>query len=168
MARLEVLKADKSSIIYRSITMKCCPTCGNDIADSAWRCQFCEATTHSFPAAKKKTSEIHTVNLERGLPLVDEALERLERELRQAKASGTKLLRLVHGYGSTGTGGKIKDRLNKRLPQLLHQNKIKNYVEGELYSDRTNAGSDLLSRYSKLRSSLRSDSENPGITFVEL
>jgi hypothetical protein len=100
--------------------------------------------------------------------MVEEALERLERELRQAKTNGAKLLRIVHGYGSSGVGGKIKGRLTKRLPQLLHQNKIQNYVEGEGYSDRTNAGNDLLSRYPKLRSSLHSDSENPGITFVEL
>ena len=149
--------------------MKCCPTCGNDIADSAWRCQFCETAIHSFPAAKKKsTSEIRTVNLEHGLPFVEEALERFERELRHAKANGAKLLRLVHGYGSTGTGGKIKARLSKLLPQLLHQNKIRNYVEGERYSNFSNAGNDLLSRYPKLRSSLRSDNENPGITFVEV
>ena len=100
--------------------------------------------------------------------MVEEALERFERELRYAKANGAKLIRIVHGYGSSGVGGKIKSRLVKRLPQLLHQNKIQNYVEGEEYSSRTNAGNDLLSRYPNLRSSLRSDSENPGITFVEV
>ncbi|MCF8131365.1 MAG: hypothetical protein K9N10_22880 [Deltaproteobacteria bacterium] len=95
-------------------------------------------------------------------------MERLERQIHSATANGTKLIRLVHGYGSTGVGGKIKDKVAARLLQLLQKNKIKNYVEGELYSDCTNAGSDLLSRYSKLRSSICSDRENPGITFIEL
>lgn len=111
---------------------------------------------------------MRTVNLKRGLPTVEEAIHRMERELRSAKLDRVKLIRIIHGYGSTGSGGKIKDRISKRLPSLLQQNKIRNYLEGEEYSDRTSAGNDLLSRYPKLRSSLRTDCENPGITFVEL
>ena len=39
------------------------------------------------------------------MPLVREALQRLERELSLARQEKAKLLKIVHGYGSTGEGG---------------------------------------------------------------
>ena len=45
------------------------------------------------------------LNLELGRPTADEALRRLEAELEAARHMNTPLLKLIHGYGSSGKGG---------------------------------------------------------------
>ncbi|MCU1299996.1 MAG: hypothetical protein JWQ87_280 [Candidatus Sulfotelmatobacter sp.] len=42
------------------------------------------------------------------MPQVSEALQRLGRELAVARQEKIKLIKLVHGYGSTGAGGDIR------------------------------------------------------------
>ena len=42
------------------------------------------------------------LNLELGRPTADEALRRLEAELEAARHMNTPLLKLIHGYGSSG------------------------------------------------------------------
>jgi hypothetical protein len=51
---------------------------------------------------------IKTVNLKSDMPQVHEAMQRLERELALARQGNAKLLKLIHGYGSTGAGGDIR------------------------------------------------------------
>jgi hypothetical protein len=43
-----------------------------------------------------------TLNIEAGLPTVDEARRLLLAELRQAKQSGVVAVKIIYGYGSTG------------------------------------------------------------------
>jgi hypothetical protein len=78
------------------------------------------------------------------------------------------VLRIIHGWGSGGTGGKIKQQVHRRLETMLHQSKIKSFTPGEHYSDRTNAGRDLFRKFPNLKKTLRSDADNPGISFIEI
>jgi DNA-nicking Smr family endonuclease len=111
---------------------------------------------------------VPSINLKAGLPTVDGALRKLKRELQDAKADRRRLVRIIHGYGSTGVGGEIRVAVRKQLQGMLTSKKIQSFLPGEDYSDSTNAGEALLARHLGLRSSLRTDSRNPGITFVEL
>ena len=52
------------------------------------------------------------------MPLVCEALERLDRELSAARQEKAKLLKLIHGYGSTGAGGDIRIAAQNRLLEM--------------------------------------------------
>jgi hypothetical protein len=147
--------------------MKTCETCGNDIPDSASRCPFCESQQQ--PVTFKTThSPLRTLNIKEGMPLVDEALADLERDLANARLSGVRLIRLIHGYGSTGTGGKLREACRAYLARKLTARQIRRFIPGEDYSKATNAGRDLLGRFPELRNSEVSDRQNPGITFVEL
>lgn len=102
------------------------------------------------------------------MPTVALAISKLKRELREAKAERRKLVRIIHGYGSTGVGGEIRLAVRKQLQSMVTAGKIRSVVPGDDYSDRTTAGEALLGRHLGLRGSLRTDSRNPGITFVEL
>ena len=51
--------------------------------------------------------ECQVVNLEAGMPTVDVARTHLNMALRSAKANRVKVLKLIHGYGSSGRGGAI-------------------------------------------------------------
>lgn len=84
---------------------KNCERCGNPIPAQAFTCKFCgiSQSLESFPKTRER---VIRSNLEAGLPTVEQALERLERDLREARACGAKLVRIIHGYGSSGRGAK--------------------------------------------------------------
>ena len=107
-------------------------------------------------------------NLEAGLPTVVQALERLERDLREARACGAKLVRIIHGYGSSGRGGKIRDAVRRELGRKLARGEVRAVVPGENYSSTTNSGRDLLCRFKEVKTTERSDTLNPGLTIVEI
>jgi hypothetical protein len=146
---------------------KDCETCGNPIPAQAFTCHFCDASqsVENFPKTRER---VIRSNLEAGLPTVDQALERLERDLREARACEAKVARVIHGYGSSGRGGKIRDAVRRELGRKLARGEVKAVTPGESYSSTTNAGRDLLSRFKELKPTERSDSANPGITIVEL
>ncbi len=55
------------------------------------------------------------LNLEQGMPTVDTALRWLEAELHAARKMGRPGLKLIHGYGSSGTGGRFAPPARKYL-----------------------------------------------------
>lgn len=48
--------------------------------------------------------QIYTINIEEGLPDVDAALRILEYQFASAAAIGERVVKVIHGYGSTGRG----------------------------------------------------------------
>src|SRR5580700_4564403 len=74
------------------------------------------------------TAAMKTVNLKSDMPSVHEALQRLERELATARREGETLLKVVHGYGSTGAGGDIRIAVQKRLHELADAGQISGRV----------------------------------------
>lgn len=147
--------------------MKICEMCGNEIAAHVTVCPFCESVQRvASPMIPRRP--IETINLEAGLPSVEEGLLRLERELAAARRMGVRLVRIIHGWGSSGKGGKLRAACRAFLQRELQAKHVKAVVHGEDYSCTTIAGRNLLSRFKQLNGSERSDSRNPGITFVEL
>jgi len=100
--------------------------------------------------------------------VVAEALRRLNVELGAARSKGAKLVRVIHGYGSGGSGGKIKEAARRRLRQLKRDGRIKGMTTGEDYSKSGREGRALLKACPALKKSVRTDTGNRGITFVEL
>ncbi len=102
------------------------------------------------------------------MPLVRDALQRLERELALARKEKTKLLKLVHGYGSTGAGGDIRIAVQKRLLEMAQNGQIHGCIFGQNWSKSDDAAWKLL----QSRPELKSDSDlgrgNRGITIVLL
>lgn len=146
---------------------KDCEVCGNPIPAQAFTCQFCNSpqSVENFPKTRER---LISSNLEAGLPTAEQALERLERALRESRSCGAKVVRLIHGYGSSGRGGKIRDAVRRELGRKLARGEICAVVHGENYSPTTNAGRDLLSRFKELKTTERSDTLNPGLTVIEI
>ena len=155
--------------------MKNCTTCGNQIQSSARQCPYCEqpqaiVSREPKPKSKPKSKAkrtIVTVNLEEGRPFVEDALRRMDRQFYEARLGGTAVVRLIHGYGSSGTGGAIKQAVRTELEAALRHGTIKQYVSGEDYQHSA-IGRNLRSRFSELKECLRTDQGNPGITLVEV
>lgn len=108
------------------------------------------------------------VNLERGLPSLEEARRKLLDELQEAARSGVRLLKVVHGYGSTGSEGVLCAGIRKSLRLRVKEGRARTIVPGELFSSDKNETRELLKRNPSLRGDRDLNRANPGITIVEL
>jgi len=102
------------------------------------------------------------------MPLVHEALQRLERELALARQLKAKLLKLVHGYGSTGAGGDIRIAVQKRLLEMVENNQIRGCIFGENWSKSDEQTWKLLQSHAELKNDSDLGRRNRGITIVLL
>lgn len=71
-----------------------------------------------------------TFNIKENSPTTEEAVANFLIALEQAKAAGAKVVKIIHGYGSSGKGGVILLELKKLLPIFVRQKKIKDYISG--------------------------------------
>jgi hypothetical protein len=152
------------------VMMKICATCGNEINASEMSCGYCGSLQKQSGVQAPGVRRLlcYTVNMEAGRPSVEEGVQRLKEGLLRARHSGAKVIRVIHGYGSSGTGGKLREACRLFLRQEKACRQIRSFLPGEDYSRESVAGKELFSRYPGLRQSERSDSRNPGITLVEL
>ncbi len=109
-----------------------------------------------------------TVNLEQGLPTVKQALNRLQQEIRVARLERIRLLTLIHGYGSSGKGGAIRQECRKTLDYLLNRGDICVVIYGEDFSRRHGAVKQLLRRFPRLVTHPHLNNRNRGITLVQI
>lgn len=149
------------------MTCPVCAVCGNEVEPGRTQCPFCQS-----PFADSRlegTGPLHrVVNLEKGMPLVQHALDRLAVELQYGKCQGVKVLTLIHGYGSSGTGGAIKTAISRQLQFLQHHGHIKDVVAGEEFESRSGRGRQLLRQFPFLARHRDLNRSNPGITLVVL
>lgn len=102
------------------------------------------------------------------MPTVEEAMRRLDSKLSLAIAQNVRVVRIIHGYGSSGRGGKIRDACRKVLAGMIGRRKIQAFIRGEDHSAASLASQNLIRRTPDLKSSTRTDADNHGITLVEL
>jgi hypothetical protein len=102
------------------------------------------------------------------MPSVQEALQRLEREIALARQGSAVLLKIVHGYGSSGVGGDIRISVQRRLHELADGGQIRGCIFGENWSKSDDATWRLLQAHSALKSDVDLGRRNRGITVVLL
>lgn len=107
-----------------------------------------------------------TVNLEQNRPTVQQATLRLSQELRLAKCNRQRALKVIHGYGSTGKGGAIKQAALKMLDERKRSGQLRHYVKGEDFTPFTESGRKALELCPELRSDRDYGRQNDGITVV--
>ena len=109
---------------------------------------------------------LKTINLEAGMPLVRDALSSLDRELAVAKKEGWKLLKLIHGYGSSGMGGDLRVAVQRRLRELKDDGQIQDCIFGEDWAASDPTSWELLKAYPKLKQDADLGRHNQGVTIV--
>lgn len=78
---------------------------------------------------------MRVVNIKKDNPNVDYALYLIDEEIRYSRATGNRVIVVIHGYGSHGTGGAIKDGVKSYLPNLKKSGVIVDFVHGENWGD---------------------------------
>lgn len=75
--------------------------------------------------------KVKEINLEKGYPTVQQAMRNLVNDLSTAKRAGCKAAVIVHGYGSSGTGGGIKAATKSKLKEPMLYGIVKATIPGE-------------------------------------
>lgn len=109
--------------------------------------------------------KVKEINLERGGPIVDVALRNLVNQLSTCKAQGYKAVVLIHGYGSSGTGGAIKVAVTHKLRERSLSGIVRDTCKGEEWMEKKN---EFVNICPQLRDFGTRISGNFGITVVLL
>ncbi|MDB6035204.1 MAG: Smr protein [Verrucomicrobiales bacterium] len=111
---------------------------------------------------------IRVINVEEDMPTVDEARRRVQEEIRRAKKDKVNVLKIIHGYGSSGKGGALNIGLRKSFKLRVKEGVIKNSIPGEDFSIFNRATLDLLQAVPELRGDSDLNATNEGVTFLIL
>ncbi|MBZ0263519.1 Smr/MutS family protein [bacterium] len=147
-----------------------CPNCGNPVENVSVTCPYCgsAAKGKEHQPASFGSVAIKRVNLKQDLPTVEEALRMFDSALSSARYEGVKVLKIIHGYGSTGVGGKIKQALRRKLNRMVAEGALVAAVSGEDHFYDHPIGRRLLHNYNSLKTDSDTKNKNPGVTYVVL
>lgn len=110
-----------------------------------------------------------TINLEAGFPNVERAMSVPKNELVTERYKGSKQVKIVHGYGSTGAGGgAIKQACHKALKEYIRTGTIRAFCPGEKFGPFSAEGREIVAKYPMLKSDSDWARANDGITVVVL
>ena len=99
---------------------------------------------------------------------MEEALQRLEREVGVARGEKIGVMKIVHGYGSSGVGGDIRMAVQRRLRELVDGGQIRGCIFGENWAKSDETAWKLLQMQSELKSDSDLGRRNLGISIVVL
>ena len=111
-------------------------------------------------------AQVRTVNLKSGMPNVEEARSRLNTEIDKSKKRGDQVLKLIHGYGSSGVGGTLKDAIRRSLRKRRKEGKIRSFVAGEKWGAFDEITNEILGECPQLERDPDLGKYNEGITIV--
>jgi hypothetical protein len=112
--------------------------------------------------------KIKIINLEENRPTVEQMCVQLERVLVAAKYDGTAVLKLIHGYGSTGVGGKLRVAVRASLSGHKKSASIRDFIAGEEFRISNEATWALLKSMPEMKQDRDLGRDNKGITLVLL
>ena len=102
------------------------------------------------------------------MPSVDDAIKRTTYNIKNAGARGVAVVKLIHGYGSTGKGGAIRLEVRKYLERIMKSGQIKYYITGEDFSIFDEGTRKAFLACDDLRRDSDLERHNNGVTFVVL
>ena len=106
------------------------------------------------------------INLEDGKPTVSDALIILKSSVNNAKSGNVGCLYIIHGYGSSGKGGAIRDKARQWLNAQARNGVVKCVINGEDFNLFNFKALELKNTYKELGQLLKVC--NHGVTIVEL
>lgn len=100
------------------------------------------------------------------MPTVEQARQLLLQELRQAKQSGLRAIKIIHGYGSTGKGGALREGLRRSLLRRKKEGLVTRVTFGEKWSVFEEDTRFAIECCSELKSDRDLNRSNEGVTIV--
>jgi hypothetical protein len=113
-------------------------------------------------------SAIRTLDVEAGLPTLDDARWLVIVEIKEAKRAGARVLKVIHGYGSSGKGGALYVGLRKSFGLRKKEGGINDAIAGEDFSIFNDTVLNLLEAMPELRGDPDLGATNEGVTILWL
>ncbi len=108
------------------------------------------------------------VNLEDGRPTRNEALLRLAHELHKARQCHAGTVKIIHGYGSSGVGGILRNVVWTVLRQFNERGLLRGFCSGEDWRISNEIAWEMLKKHPELKKDSDLGRGNRGITIVAL
>lgn len=128
----------------------------------------CAGAAAKLGCMSRKSLPIKIVNLEEGMPTVEEARLRLQHTLPAARRQGYTAVKLIHGYGSSGVGGALRMEIQQELQRMVGSGSIKGFIPGESWRVSDEATWPLLQRYPEWKQDADLGRNNRGISIALL
>ena len=111
---------------------------------------------------------LKVVDIKSDMPPIETALRRLDEAIENGKRLGAGAVKIIHGYGSTGKGGRIRTAVRARLDEYAASGRICALITGEKLSIFDDTTRRAFSVCPELRSDEDMERGNRGITIVIL
>lgn len=111
---------------------------------------------------------IHEINLETNYPDVISALKALEFFIANIRVQKGKVIKIIHGYGSSGKGGKIRTATRKLLKEYKDSGRLTLLIKGESFSIFDPSTRYLIEKFPETAKDKDLNNQNQGITYIML
>ena len=111
---------------------------------------------------------LKTFNVENNFPSLDEARRMVLDEIRKSKLEGVRVLKIIHGYGSSGRGGVLHHGLRKSFALRKKEGVIKDFIPGETFTIFNPIVLELLEVVPELRADTDLSNTNEGVSVLWL
>jgi hypothetical protein len=111
---------------------------------------------------------IRTINIEAGMPPLEEARRQVIEEIRKARCEGVRVLKVIHGYGSTGKGGTLNHGLRRSFALRRKEGLVRDFIPGESFNIFNKTVLDLLDAVPALGNDPDLGTTNLGVTILWL
>ncbi|MDR0446212.1 MAG: hypothetical protein LBH17_04150 [Oscillospiraceae bacterium] len=108
------------------------------------------------------------MNIKQDMPEAGLAVRRVTYNIRNGKQLGASAIKFIHGYGSTGRGGKIRTEVRRYLTEQKRRGQIRDFITGESFSIFDEATRGAFNCCDDLRRDSDLERHNNGITIVVL
>lgn len=114
----------------------------------------------------RRPALIKVVNMEEGMPHVEQARLRMQHELHLARKEGYTAVKLIHGYGSSGVGGALRTELQRDLLNGTRKGTFRACIAGEDWRVSDERTWELLKSFPEWKQDADLGKGNRGITIV--
>ena len=108
------------------------------------------------------------VNIKYDMPTADQAVKRTTYAIENGRRLGAACVKIIHGYGSHGVGGKIRLEVRAYLERMKRQKRIADYIPGERFSIFDEATRAAFAKCDELRRDSDLERANNGVTIIVL
>ncbi|MDR2421262.1 MAG: Smr/MutS family protein [Oscillospiraceae bacterium] len=102
------------------------------------------------------------------MPASDIAIKRVTYNIRVARQLGAGAVKFIHGYGSTGRGGKIRTEVRRYLTDQKRFGRIRDFITGEDFSIFDESTRAAFALCDELRRDRDLERHNNGVTIAVL
>ncbi|MDR3148928.1 MAG: Smr/MutS family protein [Oscillospiraceae bacterium] len=108
------------------------------------------------------------INIKYDNPTVSDAIKRVTYYIHNSKQQNLAVLKIIHGYGSSGKGGAIRTKTREYLSRQKAQRVIREWIPGDEFSIFNPAVLKAFDVCQELRRDPDLERHNNGVTFVIL